>query len=155
MSAMTDYTEALLANFLLRGTGTPPSAVYIGLFVSPGPNDASVTPYSDDNEVATGSGNYPAYTRKAVTFSAPTGGSGVVSNNGDSHATPSGNGNPVVFPANSGGGAASITITHWGIFDAATNGNLLAYGALPGAGKTIDVSDVPSFPPGALQLTFA
>jgi hypothetical protein len=144
MSAMTDYTEALLANWLLRMSGnTGPTAHFLGLFTGAGPTDAAVSPYSDDNEVATGSGTYPAYARQSIVFGSPEAATGIIKNS-----------NTVVFPANTGGGAAATTITYWGVFDAVTNGNLLCYGAL-NSSKTIDVSDVPSFPAESLILTFA
>jgi hypothetical protein len=44
------------------------------------------------------------------------------------------------------------TITHVGVFDAATSGNLLAYGALT-ASKTIATGDVFRIPAGDLDIT--
>ena len=55
------------------------------------------------------------------------------------------------FPAV--GGSSSVTISHWAIFDAATLGNMLFYGPLT-ASKTLDPTDVPSFPANALKITF-
>lgn len=44
------------------------------------------------------------------------------------------------------------TITHVGVFDAATSGNLLAYGALS-ASKAVDTGDVFRIPAGDLDIT--
>lgn len=44
------------------------------------------------------------------------------------------------------------TITHVGVFDAATSGNMLAYGALS-ASKTVDTGDVFRIPAGDLDIT--
>jgi hypothetical protein len=132
MSAMTDYTEQLLANWLLRPgeSVTRPANLYLALHTT------------DPGESAPPAGEtaYTGYARQAVTFNAPAAGTGVIENS-----------NTVVFGANTGGG---VTITHWAIFDSLSGGNCLAKGAL-NTSKTIDTSDVPSFPAGALRLTFA
>lgn len=44
------------------------------------------------------------------------------------------------------------TVTHFGLFDASTSGNLLRWAAL-GASKTIASGDSAAFAPGALVLT--
>lgn len=44
------------------------------------------------------------------------------------------------------------TMTHFVLFDAATAGNLLAYGALTQA-KTVNAGDQARFPPGELEVT--
>jgi len=46
------------------------------------------------------------------------------------------------------------TITHFGIFDALTTGNLLVHGALT-TSKTIDTGDVFKIASGSLTVTFA
>lgn len=61
----------------------------------------------------------------------------------------SSNANAITFPTPSGSWG---TVTHFGIFDAATNGNLLWWGAL-GASKTPGSGDSASFAAGALDLT--
>ncbi|ASS64685.1 hypothetical protein [Paenibacillus sp. RUD330] len=104
MAGKTDWLENQLLNHVLRGTVyTPPSALYIGLFTSD-PTDAAT-----GTEVSGGS-----YARQAVTFTSATTGS--VSNFAD-----------VLFPVAT---AAWGTITHFGIFDAATAGKLLYYGTV-------------------------
>lgn len=126
MSKMSDYLENALINATLRGTAyTSPAAVYVGLFTSD-PTDAGT-----GTEVSGG-----GYARQAVTFSAPVNGS--TSNSAE-----------VLFPqatANWG------TVTHFGIFDASTAGNLLYHGPLSLA-KTIATGDQFKFAVGKLTVT--
>lgn len=58
------------------------------------------------------------------------------------------NGSVITFPEAS---AAWGTVTHWVIYDAATGGNALVYGAL-GTSKAIDPGDTPSFAVGGLTV---
>jgi hypothetical protein len=105
MSDMSDYLENALGNAVLRNTAfTSPATVYVALYTSD-PSDADV-----GTEVAAAS-----YARQPITFSAPTT-AGVFVNNAD-----------VLFPT-----AAQDwgTITHVGIRDGLTGGNLLYYKAL-------------------------
>ena len=76
-----------------------------------------------------------AYARQAVTFSV----------SGDT-ATNTG---AVEYPTATAGYG---TVTHVGIFDASTGGNLIAYAALT-ASKTIDTGDVLRLPAGDLDVT--
>ena len=46
------------------------------------------------------------------------------------------------------------TITHFGIYDAPTGGNLLFYAELTGGSKTVNAGDSVSFAGGALTVTF-
>ena len=128
MSAMSNYLETALFNEVLRATNyAAPTTVYVGLHTAD-PTDAG-----SGAEVTGG-----AYARQAVTFGAPTDGAGS-------------NSAAVTFPqatANWG------TITHFGIWDAATAGNLLLHGALT-ASKTVNTGDVFTFPVGQLTVTFA
>ena len=82
------------------------------------------------------SGN--AYARTAVTFDAASGGSI--------------NNQLVTFPTASGGNWG--TITHFGIFDAVTAGNLLAHGALTES-KVINDGDQLKFSAGNLTISLA
>lgn len=95
------YSQALLLNFLLLGTGTAPSSWFLALY--------NGDPTSGGTEV-TGTG----YVRKAITFSAPVG--GAVSNApAITYSTVATNWN---------------TITHYAIYDALSAGNLLVSGSL-------------------------
>lgn len=103
MAAISNYLENALINHTLRNTALPsPTAVYVGLFLSD-PTDANT------GTQVTGT----AYARQPVTFSAPS--NGATSNTAD-----------IEFPV---AGSDWGTITHLGIFDAATGGNLLYHGA--------------------------
>ena len=128
MAAMSNYLENALINAVLRNTSyTSPSVVYVGLYTSD-PTDANT-----GTEVSGGS-----YARKAVTFGAPS--NGVSSNSAlieFNQAT-----------ANWG------TVTHMGILDASTGGNLLFHGALTSS-KTIENGDVFKFDASSLSVTLA
>lgn len=130
MAALSDFSEKLLLDFLMtNGTATRPTAWYVGLFTA-APNDAG-----GGTEV---SGN--GYARQAVTFAAATSGAGTTANTND-----------VVFTA---AGGAWGTITHIGIFDADTAGNLLWHGGLV-ASKTVADGDTLQFSTGNIDLTLA
>ena len=128
MAAMSNYLEDALINATLRNTTyTSPATVYVGLFTTD-PTDAGT-----GTEVTGGS-----YTRKAITFGAPSNGVSV-------------NSVAVEFDqatANWG------TVTHFGILDASTSGNLLYHGALT-ASKVIDDGDVFKFAISAVSVTLA
>jgi hypothetical protein len=126
MSAISNYLENALINATLRNTSyTPPATVYVGLFTTD-PTDAG-----SGTEV---SGN--SYARTAATFDAPSNGSS--STDAD-----------VQFPQATGNWG---TVTHFGLFDALTNGNLLYHGALT-ASKTIETGDVFKIASGNLTVT--
>lgn len=130
MSSFTDYTENLVLNWLLTtNSATRPTAWYIGLFTA-APSDAG-----GGTEV---SGN--GYARKAT-------GTISVSGTNPTNAT---NDAAIEFAAASGGNWG--TITHAGIFDALTTGNLLAWAALS-TSRTINDGDVLRIPAGDLDVT--
>jgi hypothetical protein len=142
MAAMTDYLENKIIDWLLRGQAfTPPSTVYVGLFTT-APTDAG-------GGVEVSGGSYArvavactlanwAGTQGAGSTTASTGSSGTTSNNV-----------AITFPAPT---ANWGTVTAFGLFDAATGGNLLIYGNLT-TPKTINNGDAaPSFAPGALTF---
>jgi hypothetical protein len=130
MAALSDYAEKLVLDWLMtNGSATRPTAWYVALYTA-APNDAG-----GGTEV---SGN--GYSRQAVTFDAATSGVGTTSNTGD-----------VVFTA---AGGSWGTITHIGIHDASTAGNLLWHGALT-ASKTVADGDTLQFSTGNIDLTMA
>jgi hypothetical protein len=126
MAAISNYLENALINATLRNTSyTSPTTVYVGLFTTD-PTDAGT-----GTEVSGGS-----YARTSATFAAPS--NGVSSTNAD-----------VQFPqatANWG------TVTHFGIYDALSTGNLLYHGVLT-ASKTIETGDVFKIASGNLTVT--
>jgi len=130
MAALSDHAEALLLDWLMtNGTATRPTAWYVGLFTA-APSDAG-----GGTEVSTG-----GYARQSVTFDAASSPGGTTSNSG-----------AVSFTA-SGGDYG--TVTHIGIFDASTSGNLLWHGALT-ASKTVADGDTLEFSAGNIDLTLA
>ena len=126
MAEMSNYLENAVINAVLRNTSyTSPAAVYVGLYTSdPGEGNTGT-------EVSGGS-----YARTAVTFGSPSNG---VSTNSAS----------VTFPTATGTWG---TVTHVGILDATTSGNLLYYTALD-ASKSIASGDVFTISTGNLSVT--
>ena len=115
MSAMSNYLELKVLDHVLGTTAyTMPATVYVGLATNSLGDDNSGTEIS-----AAG------YTRKPMTFNAAATGSTT-------------NDSVVEFdPA----GANWGSVSHFGIFDAATGGNLLIHGAFQVA-KIIDTGDI-------------
>lgn len=104
MSALSNYLENKLIEHTLRNTAyTSPATVYLALYTT-NPTDA------DSGTEASGG----SYARQAVTFAAASNGS--VANSG-----------VITFPQAT---ADWGTITHFGVLDALTTGNLLFFGAL-------------------------
>lgn len=126
MSALSDYAENELLDHLL-GTGafTMPSAVYVGL---------STGSFNDDNSGTELTGNN--YSRKAVSFGAAA--SGTASNDA-----------AVEFSAATGSWG---TVSHFGLFDASSGGNLLIHGALT-ASKVIESGDILKLAIGDMDIT--
>lgn len=125
--SFSNATETLVLNWLLTaGSATRPTAWYLALFTSNPDEDASGT------EVST-SGT--AYVRQSATFT--------VSGNTAS------NSSAIEFPTAT---ASYGTVSHVGVFDAETGGNLLAYAALS-TSKAIDTGDVLRVPSGDLDIT--
>jgi hypothetical protein len=131
MAGLSDYAEAAIINALLRGTSfTSPTvaSLRLALFTAD-PTDAG-----NLNEVATGTW----YVRQATgTFTAPaTSGSTQQASNTAS----------ITFPAVTG---AAVIVTHVGILDASTAGNMLFSAAMTSS-KTLQIGDVLSFAPGTI-----
>ena len=128
MSAMSDYLELeILDHILSTGAYTMPTAVYVGL---------STGSFNDDNSGTELSGNN--YTRKAITFGAAS--SGTASNDA-----------AVEFNAATGSWGA---VSHFGLFDAASSGNLLIHGALT-ASKVIETGDILKIAIGDMDIPAA
>ena len=130
MAALSDHAENLLLNFLMTtGTATRPTSWYIALFTS-APNDAG-----GGTEL---SGN--GYSRQSVSWDTASGTGGTTANSG-----------AVSFTAS---GSGFGTVTHIGVFDASSSGNLLWHGAIDTA-KSVASGDVLQFAAGAIDLTIA
>jgi|TARA_B100000424_G_C22611728_1_gene340810 hypothetical protein len=124
--AKSNYLEnKVIDHFLGTSSTSAPSNVYMGLFTS-NPTDAN-----SGTEV---SGN--GYSRQVITFNAASSGSAT-------------NSSAETFTA-SGGNFG--TITHFGIFDASTSGNLLYHGALTDD-KVIEDGDSLVVASGAITIT--
>lgn len=130
MAALSDYAEKLLLDWMMTsGSATRPTAWYVALYTA-APSDSG-----GGTEVSTG-----GYARQSVAFSAASSPGGTTSNSGE-----------VSFTAS---GADYGTVTHMGIFDASSGGNLLWHGALT-ASKTIADGDTLTFAVGNIDLTMA
>lgn len=128
MAEMSNYLENALINATLRATTfTSPSVVYVGLYTTD-PTDANT-----GTEVSGGS-----YARQSVTFGAPSNG---VSTNSAA----------VEFPQCT---STWGTVSHIGILDASTSGNLYYHTALDSS-KTIETGDVFKIAIGNLSVTLA
>ena len=126
MAEFSNYLENALINAVLRNTSyTSPTTVYLALYTSD-PTDA------DTGTECSGSG----YARQTITFSSPS--NGVTSNSSAIEFAQAGN--------------SWGTITHIGIRDALTTGNLLFHTPLD-ASKTIATGDVFRVAAGSLSVT--
>jgi hypothetical protein len=128
MAEMSNYLENALVNATLRNTSyTSPATVYVSLHTAD-PTDAGT-----GTEVSGGS-----YARKSATFAAPS--NGVSATSAD-----------VTFDQAT---ASWGLITHIGIWDALTTGNLLYHTPLT-TSKTIDSGDIFKIASGSLTVTLA
>lgn len=126
MAGKSDYLENKILEAVLKNTSyTSPTTVYMALFTAAPSDSGGGTELSGNN-----------YARTAVTFAAASGGS--IASNAD-----------VTFPVPS---ANWGVVTHFGIFDASTTGNLLYWAALT-ASKTINSGDDVKFLSGTVVVT--
>lgn len=135
MSAMSDYLEGEIIKHIFRtGSFTKPTVLGVGLFTA-APSDSG-----GGTEVSGGSYARATLNPLDANWAAPAGGNGVTSNSSTiTFVTPTANwGN----------------VTHFGLFDASSAGNLLFWGSLTIA-KTINSGDTVTFPAGSLTFTFA
>ena len=123
--SFSDYLETKVLDHVFAGTAyTAPSTLYVALFTA-APSDSG-----GGTEVSGG-----GYARQTIAF---TTSGDTTSNNA-----------AIEFPtatANYG------SVTHVGIFDASTAGNLMAHAALTSA-KSIETGDVFRIPSGDLDIT--
>lgn len=128
MSALSDYLEnEILDHILSVGSYTMPTNVYVGL---------SLASFNDDNSGTEITGNN--YARVVASFGVAA--SGTSSNDA-----------AIEFSAATGTWGS---VSHFGIFDAASAGNLLIHGAFTTA-KTIASGDILKIPTGDLDITAA
>lgn len=124
MSFSNTFETRVLTWVFTAGGATRPTAWHVALYTA-APSDAG-----GGTEVSGG-----AYARQAVTFT--------VSGNTATNSA------ALEYPTAT---APYGTVTHVGVFDASTGGNLIAYAALT-TSKTIDTGDVLRLPAGDLDIT--
>ena len=128
MAEMSNYLENALINATLRATTfTSPATVYVSLHTAD-PTDAGT-----GTEVSGGS-----YARKSASFASPSNGASATDAD-------------ITFDQATGNWG---TITHIGIWDALTTGNLLYHTPLT-TSKTIDTGDIFKIASGSLTVTLA
>ena len=131
MAGFSDYLENKTLIHIFGGTAyTAPGTLYVGLYTA-APSDTG-----GGTEVSGGS-----YARKSMPDM-------TVSGTSPTQAT---NGAAVEFVTATGSWG---TVTHVGVFDALTTGNLMAWAALT-ASKTVASGDVFRFDAGDLDITLA
>lgn len=133
MAGLSDYAEAIILNCLLRGqtySGVPNTSLYLALFTQ------------DPNDIGTSyeaSGGWYARKTTGAWAQPAVAGNGYSTNNSTA----------ITFNAVTG---STVTISHIGIFDAATGGNLL-FSAPMTSTKTLQVGDVLSFAGSTINIT--
>lgn len=134
MGSFSDYLENKVLDHVFGATSySAPATTYVALF-SAAPSDSG-----GGTEVSGGSYARVALTNNTTNW--PNASSGSKSN-----------GAAVTFPTASADWASGSNLTHFGIFDASSNGNLLGWGALTTA-KPVLNGDTASFAIGALVVT--
>lgn len=135
MAGFTDaFERAILDHVLTDPAWTPPGTLYIGL--------SSTTPTEAGGNFTEPSGG--SYARVATTASDWSAAAGTTPAVKTTTATKA-------FPAATADWASGSDLTHFGLFDASTAGNLIAWGALTTA-KPVLSGDTASFAAGALVL---
>jgi len=143
MSAMSDYLENKLIDYVFRGqTYTPPGNTWIGLLTT-GTSDTN----TGQTEVSGGSYARVQVGSTLLNWSGTQGTTANTASTGTSGTTY--NIAPITFPAPT---ASWGVITAFGMYDAASGGNLLFYGTLTTA-KTVNNGDAaPTFSAAALSI---
>ena len=130
MSAFSTNLSQRIINSTLRGQAFAlPASLYLA---------QASSSFTDDN-VTTNEVSGAWYARQPIaSWAAPVGAGNSTSNS-----------NQVQYNAVTG---SSVVVSHWGIYDAATGGNLLYHGAHT-TPKTLNVGDVIVVGAGQLQIT--
>ena len=128
MAAMSNYLETKVLDYVLRDTADwAPAAVYLSLHTADPAEDGSGA------ECSGGS-----YARQAITFNAAHATNGTIDNSSAEEFT----------------NMPGCTVTHIGVWDHASAGNLLFYGAVT-ASKAVGAGDTISLSAGSLDITLA
>lgn len=131
MGALSDYAEKKLLDHLLGTAAFAQPTVYVALLTT-NPGEAGGTVSEP---------TYTGYARQQSAFNAAT----------EGDPTEATNSAEVAF----GDPDQDGSVSHFGLFDAATGGNMLAYDTITGGPVNYQagVSDPLSFPAGQLKLT--
>lgn len=131
MAGFSNYLAQRAINHFVRGSAQAvPTGTFLGLFIAD-PTDENIT----TNEATGG-----WYARQNVaSWTVPSG-----------SVTTTANSNSLAYNAVT---SNAVTISHWGLFDAATSGNLLFSGSLT-ATKVLNVDDIFVVNAGELVLDF-
>jgi len=129
MTALSNFAELKILDLLFKNTAYTTPNAYLALFTSD-PTDAG-----SGSEVA----SLYDYARIQIDNKTSAASAGSITNNA----------NITFAPAN---GGSFGTVTHIGIFDASTTGNLLAHGVLS-ASKQIDDGDTFQITTGSLVIS--
>ncbi len=125
---MSDWLEPQFLDHLLGVTAfSAPSELYLGLSTDAGGG------FGDD-----GTGTESSLARQSISFSAP-------SNTSISSSAAA----AIEFPRITG---SAETIYGWGVFDAATSGNLLYYGSFPASSISLSTGDSFTVPAGSVSI---
>lgn len=137
MGSKSDYLEAKVLDHCLGAvTYTPPATVYFAVFTA-APSDSG-----GGTEATSGS-----YARKSITNNATN-----FPNASGTSPTLKSNGTAITMVTASAPWSSGADMTHWGLFDASTSGNLLYWGALTEA-KPVGTGDTLTIPVGDLDIT--
>lgn len=129
MGTFSDYWENKVLDHLFSKGAYPPPAIFLGL--------STANPGEDGSGLSEPVGNgYARVQTVATDWNEADGG---LLNNAA----------PIAFNAATGDWP---TVTHFALFDAASGGNMLAYGVLNQA-KTVNSADRAEFPAGDLNVT--
>jgi hypothetical protein len=139
---LTNYTENKLIDWLFRGQSfTPPATLYFSL------HTGACSDSSTGTEVTGGSYARVAVTGSLVNFAGTQSAGSTIASSGTGGTTS--NNAAIVFPVPSASWGA---VTHMGVWDASTSGNMLICRALT-VGKTINNGDpAPQFIAGAFTF---
>lgn len=144
MSAMSDYLENKLIDQLFRAQAAPTTTtLYVGLLTA-APSDSG-----GGTEVSGGSYTRVTVTSSLANWAGTQAAASTVASSGTGGQTS--NNAAITFPTPT---ATWGTVTHFGIYDAASAGNLLFWGSLT-ISKTINQADTVTFPAASLSVTFA
>lgn len=146
----TNYMENKVGDAVLRGQALPqPSSYYVGLLTAAPAEDGTIT------EVA-----YAGYARQPIASTlagwSGTQGAGTTTVSSGTSGEHSNNA-ALTFPTPASNVATPVT--HFGLFDAASGGNLCIYGPINNSSgvpspKSLTAGDPVVVPIGALKLTF-